>query len=70
MGLTYNDFGWLDLLPARGMVARLTNAVEAVKNIHQKRNGVHSNYLTPFEYCTECHQVWPCATISALEGAQ
>ena len=62
---THEDFQWLDLLPARGMVARLSNAVEAAKALHVRRQRTVEGFT--LTWCVECRQDWPCPTSTALD---
>lgn len=60
------DFEDMDLLPLRGLARRLSDAVHAVLDLHQRRTRTVEGYT--LQWCVECQQDWPCATLRAMPG--
>lgn len=46
--------------------ATLLTAVDAVRAVHVSRTMI-DGYGMAAPYCVECRQVWPCATITAID---
>lgn len=43
-------------------------AIERVRQLHGRRLAPVDGLLTEHQFCAECRQTWPCATIKALDA--
>lgn len=60
------DFDRMDLLSLQGIASRIAARFDAVMALHAKRSATN-DYMAPYtyDYCVECRQTWPCATVQA-----
>lgn len=51
-------------------IQRLEGVIEAVELLHHEGTTLFLHDGLPTSTCTSCHQVWPCATIKAIDEAR